>query len=81
MCTGQLLSVPTADAIVPESGLDCRPRTLLECVIDGKVDIRRHLLRRKRSYDELRMEVTDLLSGNAFLQIEEDEEDAESLLQ
>lgn len=73
---GQLLSVPILDAVVQEPGFDHHPKTLLECVMDGKLDTRRYLLYKKRSYDEKCMQVADLLYGMSLLQVEDDEQDA-----
>jgi hypothetical protein len=78
---GQLLSVPIADAVVQESGFDRRPKTLLECVIDGKVDAQQHFSYKKRSYEEARTQVAELLFGTSLLQVEEDKQDADILHQ
>ena len=74
---GQLLSVPIANAVVQESGFDCRPKTLLECVINGKVDAQQHFSYKKRSYEEAQTQVEELLFWTLLLQIEEDEQDAD----
>jgi hypothetical protein len=75
---GQLLSVPIANAVVQESGFDCRPKTLLECVIvNEKVDAQQHFSYKKRSYEEAQTQVEELLFWTLLLQIEEDEQDAD----
>ena len=76
-----MLSVPIANAVVQKSGFDRRPKTLLECVIDGKVDVQQHFLYKKRSYKEARTQIEEILYGTSLLQVEEDEQDADILHQ
>jgi hypothetical protein len=80
---GQLLNVLIVDAVLfQEPGFDCCPKTLLECVIDGKLHTRRFLMYKKRSYEEVCTQVADLLFSKSLLQVEDAEpQDAELLHQ
>ncbi len=49
---GQLLSVPETDSVVPGTSFDHHPKTLSECVVNGKLDARLHFQYKKRYYDE-----------------------------
>ncbi len=78
---GQLLNVPIADTDVQEFGLDHCWETLSECVIDGKLDTGRHLLYKKRSYEEARTQVAELHFGQSLQQVEEDEQEQQEVQQ
>jgi hypothetical protein len=79
---GQLLNFPIVDAVVQEPGFNRRPKTLLECVIDGKMHTRRYLMYKKRIHEEVRTQVADLLFSKSLLQVEDVEsQDAELLHQ
>ncbi len=59
-----------------EFSFDCCPRTLLECVVDRKIQTRRYLEYKKRSHKVLSKQVTDLLFSRRET---EDKENAELL--
>ena len=70
---GQLMNLPVTD-----SRFDRRPKTLSECVVNGKLDARLHLQYKKRSNEDVYTQVADLLFRKSLLQAE-DEERAELL--
>jgi hypothetical protein len=70
---GQLISVPpvSSDAAFD---FDRRPKTISECMQDGKVNGRMYHEFKKRSYEELNQHVVDLLFNNSLLLHGEDNE-------
>ena len=75
---GQLISLPavTEAADVEYFSFDRCPRTLSECIVNRKLDPRRYLECKKRSYEEVREQMADLLFSRRET---DDEENAELL--
>jgi hypothetical protein len=51
------------EAVVEDFSFDRRPRTLSECVVNRKLETRRHLEYKKRSYKGICEQVAELLFG------------------
>jgi hypothetical protein len=66
-----LLSVPETDSVVPGISIDRHPKTLSECVVNGKLDAQRHFQYKKKQFD------IDLLKSKSLVQGEEEEEEEE----
>ena len=64
----QLLNLPAIDHSTEAGAYDCRPRTLSECIVNRKLDIRRYIQFKKRSYEDLQMQVESLLFSTSLLQ-------------
>jgi hypothetical protein len=68
---GQLLSVPETDSVVQGISFDCHPKTMSECVVNGKLDAQRHFHYKKQYFS------VDLLISKSLVQGEEEEESAD----
>jgi hypothetical protein len=75
---GQLISLHVTEAVVENFSFDRRPRTLSECVVNRKLETRRHLEYKKRSYTGICEQVAELLFGQQQ-RLTENEENAEFL--
>ena len=64
----QLLNLPAIDHSTEAGAYDCRPRTLSKCIVSRNLDIRRYIQFKKRSCEDLQMQVESLLFSTSLLQ-------------